>query len=705
MAATAIATVAPATQSRFLAWVGTTDHKRIGILYLCTTFAFFLIGGIEALLMRLQLAVADNTLLGPDAYNQIFTMHGTTMIFLFMMPVLVGFGNYLVPLMIGARDMAFPRLNMFSYWVLLFGGLFLYASFLAGAAPDTGWFSYAPLTVTTFSPNHNIDFWILGLELLGVSSIAGSINFLTTILCLRAPGMSFGRMPLFVWMTFVTAVLTLLAMPSLSVAAALLFLDRHLGTGFYSAAAGGDPLLWQHLFWSFGHPEVYILILPAFGIISEVVPVFSRKPLFGYYMVAYSGVAIGFLSFTVWAHHMFAVGLPLAAQVFFAASSMTIAVPTAIKIFNWIATMWHGTIRLTAAMHFAIGFIGNFIIGGLSGVMVAVVPFDWQATDSYFVVAHMHYVMFGGSMLAVFAGTYYWFPKITGRRLGEGLGLVHVVLTFFGFNLTFLPMHLLGLMGMPRRVYTYAPDQGWDIINFAETVGAVILGIGVLVFLINVFRSLRGGQRAGNDPWDAWTLEWATTSPPPPWNFITHPPVHSARPLWDAKHPEDPDWKRGRSGSRVGVPHGSEVDGGQPSPPPPGPSYSEGEPTPELPEHTYWPLLLAASLAAVLVGVLVHVALMVAGLVVAVYALLGWLLSERPRTPSPGAGDERGAGTARALPTARTPVSPSREGESVGVGHAPVRSSRPSGSVAVPPNLHTPLSPRPREGPGERGPR
>src|SRR5581483_650082 len=447
-------------------------------------------------------------------------------------------------------------------------------------------FSYAPLTEPPFSPNQNVDFWVLGIELLGVSSISSSVNFLATIACLRAPGMGLGRMPLFVWMIGVTAWITLLAIPSLSVAAALLFLDRHLGTGFYVPGRGGDTLLWQHLFWAFGHPEVYILILPAFGIISEVVPVFSRKPLFGYYMVAYSGVAIGFLSFLVWAHHMFAVGLPLTAQVFFAASSMTIAVPTAIKIFNWIATMWHGTLRLTAAMHFAIGFIGNFLIGGLSGVMVAVVPFDWQATDSYFIVAHMHYVMFGGSMLAVFAGAYYWFPKITGRRLSERLGIVHVLLTFVGFNLTFFPMHLLGLLGMPRRVYTYAPDPGWEPINFAQTVGAVILGVGVLVFLVNVFRSLRTGERAGNDPWDAWTLEWATTSPPPPWNFITHPPVRSARPLWDLKHPEDPDWKRSRSDSRVGVAHGSQVDSGQPSPPP-GPSYSDGSPLPELPERTY----------------------------------------------------------------------------------------------------------------------
>jgi cytochrome c oxidase subunit I len=548
----------------------------------------------------------------------------------------VGLGNYLLPLMIGARDMAFPRLNALSYWVLLLGGLFLYASFPLGGAPDVGWFSYAPLTTTPFSPTHNVDFWVLGIELLGVSSLAGAINFLATILCLRAPGMSMGRLPLFVWMTLVTAVITLLALPSLAVAAALLFLDRHLGTGFYAATAGGDPVLWQHLFWSFGHPEVYILILPAFGIISEVVPVFSRKPLFGYYMVAYSGVAIGFLSFTVWAHHMFAVGLPVAAQTFFAAASMAIAVPTAIKIFNWIATMWGGTIRLTAAMHFAIGFIANFIIGGLSGVMVATVPFDWQVTDTYFIVAHMHYVMFGGSMLAVFAGVYYWFPKITGRRLGEKLGLAHAALTFVGFNLTFFPMHLLGLMGMPRRVYTYAPGQGWGLLNLAQTVGAIILGVGVLVFLVNLWRALRAGAPAGDDPWDAWTLEWATTSPPPPWNFVTHPPVRSARPLWDLKHPDDPDWQRGRA-RRPGdqppdarthdaprEPRGAHEPVARPMPPPA---------SIVLPEQTYWPILLALGLALALAGVLVHVLVIAAGLGLVAYALLRWLTSERVVEP------------------------------------------------------------------------
>src|SRR5579883_374368 len=424
-------------------WITTVDHKKLGIMYIFTGIFFFLVGGVEALLVRTQLAEPNGQVLSPQTYNEIFTMHGTTMIFLFVMPTMTGFGNYVVPLMIGARDMAFPRLNAFGYWVVLFGGLFLSSSFLFGAPPDAGWFSYAPLTEVTCgngvmcTPGLNMDFWALGILMLGVSSIAGSLNFVVTIFKMRAPGMTINRMPLFVWMTMITSFLLLFALPSLTAAAVLLLMDRHAGTHFFQAGFGGDPLLWQHLFWSFGHPEVYILILPAFGIISEVVPVFSRKPLFGYYMVAFSGVAIGFLSFLVWAHHMFAVGLPVTAQAFFAASSMTIAVPTAIKIFNWIGTMWHGTIRLTAAMHFAIGFIGNFIIGGLSGVMVAVVPFDWQVTDSYFIVAHMHYVLFGGSMLAVFAGLYYWFPKMTGRRLSERLGIWHVVLTFFGFNLTF----------------------------------------------------------------------------------------------------------------------------------------------------------------------------------------------------------------------------------------------------------------------------
>jgi cytochrome c oxidase subunit I len=516
------------------------------------TFFFFLVGGGEALLMRTQLAHARATVLTPQAYNQIFTMHGTTMIFLFVMPVLVGFGNYIVPLMIGARDMAFPRLNAFGYWVLLFGGIFLQASFIVGQPPDGGWFMYAPLNETGVgcglhavqcTTGMNADFWALGTLMLGVSSIGGGLNFIVTILKLRAPGMSINRMPLFSWMTLVTSFLLIFALPSLTAASVLLILDRHVGTHFYQYAFGGDPLLWQHLFWSFGHPEVYILILPAFGIISEVLPVFARKPIFGYTFIAWSGVAIGFLSFTVWAHHMFAVGLPPIAQAFFATSTTLIAIPTAVKIFNWLATIFLGKISLKAPMIFALGFIGMFLIGGLNGAALAVVPFDYQVTDSYFVVSHIHYVLFGGSVFGIFAGVFYWFPKITGKFLSERWAQVQFWLFLIGMNLAFFPMHLMGLLGMPRRIYTFPANMGWNELNLMSTVGAFMIGLGVMVFLFNVIASLKNGQLAGSDPWDAFTLEWDTSSPPKKYNFLKLPIVRSRRPFYDKKYPEIADWK------------------------------------------------------------------------------------------------------------------------------------------------------------------
>ena len=561
-------------QSAIGSWVTTVDHKRIGILYMYTAFAFFLVGGIEALLVRTQLAVPDNKFLSPEAYDQVFTMHATTMIFLFVMPMWTGFGNYLVPLMIGARDMAFPRINQLGYWLFLFGGLLLTVSFLFGAAPNAGWFSYAPLTETTsacfanpattdssatlaaaqaaanslqgcFSPGLNMDFWIAGINLLGIASITSGINFIVTILRMRAPGMTINRMPLFTWMIMVMSFLLVFAMPSLTVASFLLLFDRHLGTHFYQAGFGGDPLLWQHLFWSFGHPEVYILILPAFGMISEIVPVFSGKPIFGYTFVAWSGVAIGFLSFTVWAHHMFAVGLPPLAQAFFASSTTLIAIPTAVKIFNWVGTLYGGHIRFTASMLFALGFIVMFLIGGLNGVAVAVVPVDYQLTDTYFVVSHIHYVLLGGAAMGLFAGLFYWYPKFSGRILDEGLGKLQFWLFMIGLNLAFFPMHIMGLLGMPRRQYTYAPNLGWDQLNLIATIGAYILGVGVIVFLINWIKTMGFTKaNAGSDPWDAFTLEWATTSPPPDENFTTIPVVRSRRPLWDIKHPDDPDWRR-----------------------------------------------------------------------------------------------------------------------------------------------------------------
>ena len=534
-------------------WLMTTDHKKIGIMYMITGFFFFLSGGVEALLIRTQLAVPNGKVLSPEQYNQVFTMHGVTMIFLFVMPTLTGFGNYIVPLMIGARDMAFPRLNAFGYWIVLFAGLFLGSSFIFGAAPNGGWFNYAPLNELTSAcgnavmctPGMNEDFWLLGILLLGISSIAGSLNFVVTILKLRAPGMTINRMPLFTWMTLVTAFLLLFALPSLTAVSFLELLDRHLGTHFFQAANGGDPLLWQHLFWSFGHPEVYILILPAFGMISDVLPVFSRKPIFGYTFVAWSGVAIGFLSFTVWAHHMFAVGLPPIAQAFFATSTTLIAIPTAVKIFNWIATITFGKISLKVPMLFALGFIAMFLIGGLDGVALAVVPFDYQVTDSYFVVSHLHYVLFGGTVFGIFAGFYYWFPKMSGKLMNERLGQVQFWLMLIGVNLTFFSMHILGLLGMPRRIYTYPDGLGWNEMNLLQTFGAFLLGISIMVFFWNLILTLRSGQPAGNDPWDAFTLEWDTTSPPEHYNFATIPTVRSRRPFYDKKNPDIADWKTG----------------------------------------------------------------------------------------------------------------------------------------------------------------
>ncbi len=543
-----------AIDTRWFDWVGTVDHKRIGILYMWTALFFFLVGGCEALLVRLQLAVPRAHLLSPEAYNQIFTMHGTTMIFLVVMPVLTGFANYVVPLMIGARDMAFPRLNAFGYWLFPLGGFLLHFSWLAGGAPNVGWFSYAPLSETPFTGiAHGADYWAISLVVLGISTVATAINLIATIFALRAPGMTVRRVPLLVWMVLVNSFLTVLALPALTASCALLLVDRLFSAHLFLPSVGGSAIMWQHYFWSFGHPEVYIMVLPAFGMISEVVPVFARKPIFGYAFVAGSTVAIAVLSFGVWAHHMFAVGLGRVADAAFAASSLLIAVPTGVKIFSWVATMWGGAIRLTTAMLFAVAFLVQFVIGGLSGVTFAVVPIDWQVTDTYYVVAHFHYVLFGGTAFAVMAAIYYWFPKMTGRLLDERVGRVNFWTMVIGFNLTFFVQHFLGLLGMPRRVYTYPDLPHWAALNMVSTVGAFVLGASALVLVANVARSLRVGAIAGDNPWDAWTLEWATASPPPPENFDALPPINSRRPLWDLAHPEAPDAQEGPDESPAGA--------------------------------------------------------------------------------------------------------------------------------------------------------
>jgi cytochrome c oxidase subunit I len=530
-------------------WVTTVDHKRLGLLYIAYALVFLIVGGIEATVLRLQLIRPHNNLVSPQVFNRMFTMHGTTMIFFVVMPMLFGFANYLIPLMIGARDMAFPRLNAFSFWVTAFGGLLLYFSLVganglygAGNAPDVGWFAYAPLTSQTFSPGHSTDFWILALLVSGFGSIGTAINILATILCMRCPGMSLGKMPLFAWLYLVTAALVVLAISPLTAAQIMLLVDRYLGGHFFDTQAGGSAVIWMHFFWIFGHPEVYVLVLPAFAFASEIIPVFSRKPIFGYSVMVAATVAIGFISMSVWAHHMFTVGMGAGANTFFVLSTMAIAVPTGIKIFNWLATMWGGKIEFKTPMLFCVGFLFQFLIAGLTGIMLSCAPFDWQLGNSYFVVAHFHYVIVGGILFTTFAAMYYWFPKMTGRMYSERLGQLHFWLFLIGFHLTFDFMHIPGLLGMPRRIYTYEPGRGWDSWNLIVTVGVFFQAAAILVLFVNLLWSYSRGAHAGGDPWDAWTLEWSVPSPPPTYNFASIPTIRSRRPLWDLKHLDDPDW-------------------------------------------------------------------------------------------------------------------------------------------------------------------
>jgi cytochrome c oxidase subunit I len=602
----------PKATSGLSSWLTTVDHKRIGILYGVTAFVFFLLGGIEALLLRIQLAQPNGRFVDADTYNQIFTMHGVTMIFLVIMPLSSAFFNFLIPLMIGARDVAFPRLNAFSYWVFVLGGLFLYSSFFLGQAPNGGWFGYTPQSDLPYSPGIGMTFYAVGLQILGIASLASAVNFIVTILNERAPGMSLMRTPVFVWMTLVVSFLLLFAIPVIAIALFQLGFDRLFGTVFFKPEAGGNPLLWQHLFWLFGHPEVYILVLPAMGIVSEVLPTFSRKPLFGYAAVVFSGIAIGFMGWGVWAHHMFTTGLGPVANTAFALSTMFIAVPTGVKIFNWLGTLWGGSIRFTSPLLFAVGFVAMFIIGGLSGVTHAIVPSDFQQQDSYYIVAHFHYVLFGGAIFGLFSGAYYWLPKVTGRLLSEGLGKLHFWLMLIGFNLTFGPMHILGLQGMPRRYYTYPAEAGWGFWNFVETIGAFVIAASIAVFMVNVVLSLRRGREAGADPWDARTLEWSIPSPPPHYNFAEIPEVRHRDEFWHRKYTED---ERGRPVPVVaGAANGDEHDE----------DGDEEHHDIHMPDPSYYPLLAALGLPVIGYGVIYFWPVAILGALISMGGLFGW---------------------------------------------------------------------------------
>ncbi|HEY3672925.1 MAG TPA: cytochrome c oxidase subunit I [Acidimicrobiia bacterium] len=620
----------PRATTGFWSWFTTVDHKKIGILYGATSLGFLVVGGVEALLIRLQLARPNGSVLTAAQYNTMFTMHGTTMIFLMGMPLSVALANYFVPLQIGARDVAFPRLNMFGYWVVLFGGLFMYSSFFLGGAPNGGWFGYTPLTSTPVSggalPGIGPNFWCVGIVLLGIGSTTSAVNIIVTILNMRARGMTLMRMSPFTWSMFVTAFLTLFAMPIVTAAMIMVFFDRNFDTTFFLASKGGDPLLYQHLFWLFGHPEVYILILPGMGILSEVIPAFSRKPLFGYSVVIFSTIAIGFMGWGVWAHHMFATGLGPVAISAFGLSTMLIAIPTGVKIFNWLGTVYGGAVRLTTSMLFSLGFVAMFTLGGLSGVLHSVVPADTQQTDTYFVVAHFHYVLFGGLMFGIFSGIYFWWPKISGRMLDEKLGKWNFWTMLVGFNLTFFPMHILGLTGMPRRTYRYPPGMGWDLMNQLETIGAFVIALSVLLLFVNLFWSSRRGEIAGGDPWDARSLEWSIPSPPPEYNFAEIPIIHSRDDWWHRKYTEDAD------GRLVKLPAGGADD--TPATAVTATTSDTGHGI-HMPSPSYFPMVVAAGLPCLgYAAVFTDIRWVIPGLVLLLFGMFAWGL-EPPTAPEP----------------------------------------------------------------------
>ncbi len=611
-------------------WFATVDHKRIGIRYIVTAFAFLIAGGVEALIFRLQLAGPNLRLLTPEQYDQLFTMHGMTMIFLYAGPILTGFSNYLWPLLLGARDMALPRINALSYWIYVCAGIFLYAAFAAGFGPNDGWFNYVPYAARAYSGGPNIDFYALGMILLGISTTVGAINFVATFLHLRAPGMSINRVPILVWGTLTASVANIFAIPAVSLAFFLLWLDRNAGTHFFDATTGGQTLLWQHLFWMFGHPWVYAIVLPAMGMVSDGLPVFCRRPLVGYTMVALATVATMVLGFGVWVHHMFATGLPSVSLSFFSAASIIIAVPSAAGVFAWIATIWTGRPVMTTAFLFFASFIVLFTIGGVSGYMTGSLPVDWQLTDTYFVVAHIHYVLIGINVFPVAGAAYFWFPKFTGKMLSERLGRWNFWTMFVGFNLGFFPMHLSGLLGMPRRVYTYADGMGWNWLNLITTLGSYLFAVGVLLFIINIVLSYRRGRPAGDNPWDAPTLEWATTSPPPPYNFAVIPTVASRHPLWEER------LEKPGSQARSVLARGFVLDQGRETI---ATSALDAESNLilKMPADSLTPVLLAVALTVVFTGLVLHSWwLAVAGCVAAAADMIAWLWPER--TPGQTAG-------------------------------------------------------------------